>query len=110
MTFTKNNFYILLLLLFGSISLAFAQQTEKIYLSGESFEAPVKWDFMVTDGMNSNKWSKINVPNQWELEGFGTYTYGRWYKELNQDEPSKEEGFYKYEFEVPQSYKGKAVK
>lgn len=87
-----------------------AQETEKIYLSGESFEEPVKWDFMVTDGMNSNKWSTINVPNQWELEGFGTYTYGRWYMELKQEEPSKEEGFYKYAFEVPNKYKGKTIK
>ncbi|MDT0688931.1 glycoside hydrolase family 2 TIM barrel-domain containing protein [Salegentibacter sp. F188] len=110
MTTLNIKFYSLLMILCGSISIGIAQQTEKIYLSGESFEEPVEWDFMVTDGMNSNKWSKINVPNQWELEGFGTYTYGRWYKELEQDEPSKEEGFYKYEFEIPQSYKGKAVK
>lgn len=87
-----------------------AQETKKIYLSGESFEEPVQWDFMVSAGMNSNKWSKINVPNQWELEGFGEYTYGRWYMELDQEEPSKEEGFYKYEFEIPENYKGKAVK
>jgi len=92
------------------IPLTFSQQTEKIYLSGKDFENQVAWDFKVTDGMNSNKWSTINVPSQWELEGFGTYTYGRWYKELNQDEPSKEEGFYKYEFEVLSNHKGKAVK
>ena len=49
------------------------------------------------------------MPSQWETEGFGTYTYGRWYKELNQEEPSKEEGFYKYEFEVPQKYEDQQV-
>ncbi|WP_240095159.1 glycoside hydrolase family 2 TIM barrel-domain containing protein [Christiangramia crocea] len=87
-----------------------AQETKEIYLSGKDFEHTVEWDFMVTDGMNSNEWSKIDVPNQWELEGFGTYTYGRWYKELEQEEPSKEEGFYKYEFEVPEEYKDKSVK
>ncbi|WP_289660149.1 glycoside hydrolase family 2 protein [Flavobacterium panacagri] len=87
-----------------------AQQTDKIYLSGKDFEHPVQWDFYCTDGNNSKKWSKINVPSQWELEGFGEYTYGRWYKELNQKEPSKEEGLYKYEFEVPASYKDKEVK
>ena len=78
-----------------------AQQTDKIYLSGKDFEHPVQWDFYCTGGNNSKVWSKINVPSQWELEGFGEYTYGRWYKELNQKEPSKEEGLYKYEFEVP---------
>ncbi|GLB49325.1 beta-galactosidase [Neptunitalea sp. Y10] len=78
-------------------------------LSGTDFEHPVEWDFKVTNGQNSNVWSKINVPSQWETEGFGEYTYGRWYKELNQDEPSKEEGYYKYEFEVPKTYKHQRV-
>lgn len=96
-------------LILGSLQLT-AQQTEKIYLSGKSFEEPVEWDFKVSDGRNSNKWSSINVPSQWEIEGFGTYTYGRWYKELNLEEPSKEEGFYKHIFEVPTHSKGKTVK
>lgn len=86
-----------------------AQQTEKVFLSGKDFEHPVKWDFYCTDGNNSKTWTKINVPSQWELEGFGEYTYGRWYKELNQKEPSKEEGLYKYEFEIPADYKDKEV-
>jgi beta-galactosidase/beta-glucuronidase len=86
-----------------------AQQTDKVYLSGKDFEHPVQWDFYCTGGNNSQKWSKINVPSQWELEGFGEYTYGRWYKELEQKEPSKEEGLYKYEFEVPADYKDKDV-
>ena len=86
-----------------------AQKTDKIYLSGKDFEHPVQWDFYCTGGNNSQKWSTINVPSQWELEGFGEYTYGRWYKELNQKEPSKEEGLYKYEFEIPANYKDKEV-
>lgn len=86
-----------------------AQKTDLIYLSGKDFEHPVQWDFYCTDGNNSKVWSKINVPSQWELEGFGEYTYGRWYKELNQKDPSKEEGFYKYEFEIPLDYKNKNV-
>ncbi|WP_434036503.1 glycoside hydrolase family 2 TIM barrel-domain containing protein [Formosa sp. 4Alg 33] len=87
----------------------FAQKTEKIYLSGKDFKNPVQWDFMCTDGHNSNTWTTINVPSNWELEGFGEYTYGRWYKELDQQEPSKEEGFYKYKFNIPANYKGKNV-
>ncbi|HQF48404.1 MAG TPA: hypothetical protein PLZ71_07080, partial [Flavobacterium alvei] len=66
---------------------SFAQQTDKVFLSGKDFEHPVQWDFYCTDGNNSKAWSKINVPSQWELQGFGTYTYGRWYKELNEKEP-----------------------
>ncbi|GAA6766841.1 glycoside hydrolase family 2 TIM barrel-domain containing protein [Flavobacterium sp. CGRL1] len=86
-----------------------AQKTDKFYLSGKDFEHPVQWDFYCTNGNNSNVWSKINVPSQWELEGFGEYTYGRWYKELNQKEPSKEEGLYKYDFEIPLDYKNKTI-
>jgi hypothetical protein len=86
-----------------------AQKTDKIYLSGKDFEHPVQWDFYCTDGNNSKVWSKINVPSQWELERFGEYTYGRWYKELNQKEPSKEEGLYKYDFEIPLDYKNKTI-
>ncbi|MFA9186755.1 glycoside hydrolase family 2 TIM barrel-domain containing protein [Flavobacterium sp. FBOR7N2.3] len=86
-----------------------AQETTKVFLSGTDFEHPVKWDFMCTAGNNSKQWSKINVPSNWELEGFGEYTYGRWYKELNQKEPSKEEGFYKHEFQIAASDKGKTI-
>ncbi|AVR47420.1 beta-galactosidase [Christiangramia fulva] len=86
-----------------------AQETKKIMLSGKDFEHPKEWEFKVTGGQNSGKWSTINVPSQWELEGFGTYTYGRWYKELEQDEPSKEEGSYKYQFDAPKVYNGQRV-
>ncbi|MFL9831218.1 glycoside hydrolase family 2 TIM barrel-domain containing protein [Flavobacterium sp. ST-87] len=86
-----------------------AQQTTKVFLSGTDFEHPVQWDFMCTDGANSKQWSKINVPSNWELQGFGEYTYGRWYKELNQKEPSKEEGFYKHEFKIDAADKGKTI-
>lgn len=105
---TIQNFTIAAVALF-SYQNSTAQQTDKIYLSGKDFEHPVQWDFFCTGGNNSQKWSKINVPSQWELEGFGEYTYGRWYKELNQKEPSKEEGLYKYEFEVPANYKDKDI-
>lgn len=86
------------------------QQTEKIYLSGKDYKHPVAWEFFCTDGQNSNKWTTINVPSNWELEGFGTYTYGRWYKELQQDQPSKEEGFYRHKFKVPKVYNNQQVR
>ena len=28
---------------------------------------------------------KIEVPSQWELQGFGEYTYGRWYKDKDRN-------------------------
>jgi len=40
----------------------------------------VKWDFFCTAGHNSGIWSKIEVPSNWELQGYGNYNYGRDYK------------------------------
>lgn len=100
---------ILSVFLLASSTFICAQQTHKIMLSGSDFEHPKTWDFKVSEGNNSGKWSTIEVPSQWELQGFGEYTYGRWYKELEQDEPSKEEGFYKLDFEMPASAEGQVV-
>lgn len=62
-----------------------AQTTEIQYLSGSGYQDTKTWEFYCSAGMNSGKWSKIEVPSQWELQGFGEYTYGRFYlnKELN---------------------------
>lgn len=57
-----------------------SQQTERRYLSGTGLGDGVTWQFYCSEGRNSGKWSKIEVPSQWELQGFGEYTYGRWYK------------------------------
>lgn len=83
--------------------------TDRIYLSGVDFEHPVEWDFMVTGGMRANEWGKIGVPSQWELQGYGEYTYGRWYKEDGLDHPSMEEAHYKYTFDVPADLEGKVI-
>lgn len=106
--FIKHHIISFALAIFYSLNLI-SQETEKVYLSGKDFRNPVQWEFMCTNGNNSKTWNTINVPSNWELEGFGEYTYGRWYKELNQKEPSKEEGFYKYKFNIPKSYEGKNV-
>ncbi len=63
----------------------------------------VQWDFMVNNGMNKDKWSKIGVPSNWELQGFGSYLYGKVNKEIN------ETGLYKYEFTVSRTWKKKKV-
>ena len=70
---TFHSFITTALIIFSALTIS-AQQTEKVYLSGKDFEHPVQWDFYCTDGNNSKVWSKINVPSQWELEGFGEYT------------------------------------
>lgn len=94
-----------------------AQETRKIYLSGTGFGHTVKWDFYCTEGRNSGKWKKIEVPSQWELQGFGEYTYGRWYKDKDRNSglvkrlknPSKEQGIYRHTFTLPASASGQQV-
>ena len=60
--------------------IADAQQTQRIYLSGTDAEHTRTWDFYCSGGQNSGKWSKIEVPSCWELQGYGEYTYGRFYR------------------------------
>ena len=86
-----------------------AQNTETIYLSGTGLNDEKIWKFYCSDGMNSKKWSKIKVPAQWEVQGFGEYTYGRWYK-AGMKNPSMEFGLYEYSFKVPAAWKGKVVR
>ncbi len=99
------NFIICVLLLIP-LGLA-SQNTERQYLSGTGLYHTKTWDFYCSDGQNSKKWSKIEVPCNWELQGFGTYTYGRFYKKG--EEPSKEVGTYKYDFKVPKDWNGKQI-
>lgn len=82
--------------------------TETLYLSGTGLGNEKVWKFYCSEGMNSKKWSKIKVPSQWEIQGFGEYTYGRWYK-AGLDNPSMEQGFYEYSFSIPRNWKGKQV-
>lgn len=77
-----------------------AQTTQTIMLSGSGFGHTVAWDFYCSAGMNSEKWGKINVPSQWELEGYGAYTYGRFY--IMRQTESKETGTYKRTFTLPE--------
>ena len=93
---------ILLVILSGFFSLE-AQKTEIQYLSGLDKDHLVQWDFLINNGMNKDKWSKIGVPSNWELQGFGSYLYGNVNKEIN------ETGHYKYEFTVSKTWINKKV-
>jgi beta-galactosidase/beta-glucuronidase len=83
-----------------------AQNTEIQYLSGTGSDHTVDWEFFCTEGRNSGQWTKIPVPSNWELQGFGTYNYGRDKDEIR----GKESGMYKYVFQVPREWKNKEVK
>ena len=85
-------------------------QTERQYLSGRGCDDMVEWDFFCTDGRNSGKWAKIGVPSCWELQGFGTYQYGiTFYGKAFPEGIADEKGMYKYEFEVPEKFRGQQV-
>lgn len=85
-------------------------QTERQYLSGHGCDDMAEWDFFCTDGRNSGKWTKIGVPSCWELQGFGTYQYGiSFYGKAFPEGIAGEKGMYKYEFEVPEEFRGKQV-
>lgn len=94
--------------LFPSLIQLNAQNTETFYLSGTGLENTKKWDFYCSEGRNSGKWSKIEVPSQWELQGFGDYTYGRFYLKEGA-KPSSEYGIYRHAFKVPSDWKNKSV-
>ena len=80
-----------------------SQQTELYYLSGTDKDHTVTWDFFCTHGMNSGKWSTIQVPSHWEQEGYGSYLYGQVNRIAN------EQGLYRYRFNVPEGWKNKKV-
>lgn len=94
----------------GLAMLAQSVTTERQYLSGTGCDDMVEWDFMCTDGNNSGTWSKIGVPSCWELQGFGTYQYGmKFYGKAFPEGVADEKGMYKYEFELPESWRGKQI-
>ena len=87
---------------------AIAQQTERHYLSGVDAAHTVEWDFFCTDGRNSGEWTKIQVPSNWELQGFGTYNYGHDWRN-KEIKLGQELGLYKHQFDVPKDWKGKTI-
>lgn len=101
----KNIFLAIALFMSAFVS---AADTELLYLSGTGLGNEKEWKFYCTEGNKSKKWSKIKVPSQWELQGFGEYTYGRWYK-AGLKNPSMEQGFYEYSFTLPRNWKDKKV-
>ena len=101
-----KNFLISLLCLLGMT--LHGQKTQVQYLSGTGLFEEKEWKFFCSDGMNSKQWLPIKVPSQWELQGFGEYTYGRWYIDRTR-QPSMEHGYYEYTFNVPAEWKNKHI-
>jgi hypothetical protein len=96
-------FGLLLYLFFQSFMVA--QKTEIQYISGTDCDNTVQWQFYCTEGQNSGKWSTIQVPSNWELQGYGQYNYGQ----SKGVEIAKEKGLYKHEFSIPSDWNKKQV-
>lgn len=84
-------------------SMAAAQETEVLWLSGQGKDDPVPWEFFCTAGRNSAQWTTIGVPSNWELQGFGTYNYG------HDKNKGNEQGRYRRKFTVPEGWARKRV-
>ncbi len=85
-------------------------ETERKYLSGTGPDDAVEWDFYCTAGRKSGVWTKIKVPSCWEQEGFGEYNYGvNFYGKKTHPLIPTEQGKYKYEFELPESWRGRNI-
>ncbi len=83
---------------------------QKIYLSGTDCFNTKTWDFYCTSGRNSGYWTTIEVPSQWEQQGFGEYDYGRDYRTYGKKfKFADETGIYKHKFSVPDDWKNKKV-
>lgn len=82
--------------------------TEIHYLSGRDADSTATWQFRCSDGRNAGRWSTIEVPSCWEQQGYGDYTYGRFYLDKTA-RPSSETGEYRLDFSVPAAWKGKTV-
>ena len=103
-----KKYVLAILALCFSFAIGTAQQTEEIYLSGHDATDACTWDFYCSKGMNSGKWHKIAVPSCWEQQGYGEYTYGRYYKTKGL-KASDEQATYRTKFSIPKSWIDKKV-
>ncbi|MFO1487948.1 MAG: glycoside hydrolase family 2 TIM barrel-domain containing protein [Verrucomicrobiota bacterium] len=82
----------------------FAQDTQRLYLSGHGKDDAVPWDFQCTSGAQSGFWTNLPVPSQWDVLGFGTLNYK---KDLTN--AWNEQGLYARSFPVPAAWSGQRV-
>ncbi len=78
-------------------------KTEIQYLSGRGPKDAVPWNFKIEGGRRSGEATTIPVPSNWELHGFGNYTFGL----VSVQTP--ETGFYSRKFTIPESWTGRRI-
>lgn len=77
--------------------------TEVVHLSGRGPKDAVPWDFQIRGGRRSGEEATLPVPSNWELHGFGDFTYGQ------EADKAPETGFYRRTFSVPEGWSGRRV-
>ena len=105
MTLRMSLFLLLLACPLSLTPSAQAQNTQFQYLSGHDKDDAVPWDFRSSAGRRSGSWTTIPVPSNWELQGFGRFTYGNTSK-LDKGGAATDavEGQYKRTFSVPAAW------
>ena len=104
---TMKTFWVALMLVcaFPCLAPAQAQETQFQYLSGHDKDDAVPWDFKCSAGRRSGSWMTIPVPSNWELQGFGRFTYGQTdYPDKSGAATDTAEGHYKRPFTVPAAW------
>lgn len=88
---------VFLILFFFNFLIAVSTFGQRIYLSGTGPDNAIPWDFKISSGKKSGFWTTIPVPSNWEMHGFGRYTYGSDHESYETD---PEIGFYKKKFDL----------
>lgn len=99
----------ILYLIFFEVLCCISINAQRLYLSGAGADDTRTWDFYCSAGQNAGKWRKIQVPSCWELQGYGEYTYGRFYKKEGL-KPSSETGRYRTTFRIPKAWQDKHLR
>lgn len=55
-------------------------------------------EFLVLFRYELSKWSKIDVPSCWEQQGFGGYTYGRYYIYKEHEKEKQYDAYREHDF------------
>ncbi|HUJ11918.1 MAG TPA: glycoside hydrolase family 2 TIM barrel-domain containing protein [Verrucomicrobiae bacterium] len=100
----RKRLAILAALLLIAPTIAWAQDTQRQYLSGQGKDDAMPWRFLCTAGAQSGYWTNLPVPSNWELHGFGTLNYRH-----DSTNPPPEQGLYEHDFTVPANWAQRRV-
>ena len=110
MTLKALSVVVLLLSILIGPAAVLAQGTQVQFLSGHDKDDAVPWEFRCDAGRRAGQMTTIPVPSNWELQGFGRFTYGNTYeRDLGGATPAVVQGQYRHTFSVPTAWSAKRV-